>query len=444
MSGPLAVRRLGGVPLTTALELAFTVLTFYMLSEGPLLLSLGGAPAAASGVEQADTSSVLLFTPVYAVVLLQILRWPRTGWRVGTADWLLIGLVGFAVVSLVWSTAPPVTLRRTGAVIGTSLFGVYLTQRYATEEWLQLLGWALAFNVLANAFLWLTHSGTAGAEGFAGVYGNKNTLGRMMSLATLVFLLVAWFRRSPAVLPLAALSLAMLLAAGSATALVALVTVVSIIPLFRMLAKDARAGVVIAIVAVLVLGGSLLVGTPQLPGLASLIGKDVTLSGRTDLWVALLGMIARRPWLGYGFNAFWSEEFGAGVSVEGWLPTQAHNGYIDLTLDLGLIGLLLFVIGLARGAGRAVRAYRDRSTPEGLWPLLYLCFLALYNISESTNMAPQSLFWALYVCALLTVAPRVARFRHPAGATSPGPAGPDASALEPFPDRGQRSGGRWR
>ncbi len=418
MSNLKAFRRLGAVPLTTALETAFTVLTLYMLSAGPLPI---GAFATSSGGEQAaDASSVVLFTPIYFVVLLQVLRRPRTSWRLGTADLLLVALLGLAVVSVIWSVAPPVTLRRTGAVLGTTLCGLYLAQRYPTEEWLVLLGWALAFNALANAFLWLTHSGSAVSEGFAGGFGNKNSLGRMMALATLVLLLNARIRRAPVVLPLAILSFALLLAAGSTTAVVVLVTVVSIIPLFRMLAGDVRAGVVIAIVAVLVLGGGLLLGASQLPVLASLVGKDVTLTGRTDLWAALLGMIARRPWLGYGFNGFWSEQFAAGVSVEGWLPTQAHNGYIDLTLDLGLIGLMLFILGLGRGAARAVRSFRGHPTPGSLWPLLYLCFLALYNTSESTNLAPQSLFWALYVAGLLTVAPRAGRVRQPVDALSLG------------------------
>jgi O-antigen ligase len=351
---------------------------------------------------------------VYLILFLMLLKRPLSSWRAVTGDFFLLSLLCLMMASVAWSVAADVTVRRALGVIGTTFFAIYITWRYTPEERLTYLAWALLLNVAANALLLVVHPSLAGSEGYAGIFSHKNTLGRMMSLSTLVFVLTAWVRGKPAYLLCAALSFGLLIVARSSTALVVLVSVLSLIPLFRMLAQDVRGVVVVAIVAILLGGTGLLVAASHTQAVADILGKDVTLTGRTVLWRALVDMIARRPILGYGFNAFWSQEFGAGVSVDGWFPTQAHNGYIDLTLDFGLVGLTLFVAAIARGAARAVRYFRRQPMPANLWPLLYLCFLAMYNASESTNMAAQSLFWMLFATALMSISPFMARTREPA------------------------------
>jgi O-antigen ligase len=136
--------------------------------------------------------------------------------------------------------------------------------------------------------------------------------------------------------------------------------------------------------------------------LAARIGKDTTLTGRTDLWTVALVMIHRHPWLGYGFGGFWrgvvgdSGEFWTAV---GWPAPHSHNGFIDLTLDLGLVGLAIFIAGLVTALVAAVARLRSGRTTGGVAPFVLLSFFTLYNLTESSVLRHNTLYLVLYVVA---------------------------------------------
>lgn len=79
-------------------------------------------------------------------------------------------------------------------------------------------------------------------------------------------------------------------------------------------------------------------------GLLHSMGRDTSLSGRDVLWTEIGREFFERPILGSGFGSFWYE--GRGREIVGtWNPRQSHNAYLDLSLDLGLLGAVL-VCGL--------------------------------------------------------------------------------------------------
>lgn len=419
MSVRWSVRRLAGMPVSTVLETGYAVFVLYVWSDGALFpgaFSAGPAPLDAVP-DEGNLFYTLLHSTFYVVALVLLLRHPRGLWRLVTADLYLVALLGMTMLSFLWSGAPDVTLRRSAALLGTSLFGVYLTRRYTTEEQLRLLGWALGLGVLLNLIHAIGHPDLVSQGEFRGWFIQKNVLGRMMAFATLVFLSIAWAgRRRSGALLFAALSLALMIMARSATAIVVLLTVVSLIPLFRMLERDARLVIAIGIFAILLGGAGLLLAASHFEALASVLGRDTTLTGRTDLWPLVVAMILRRLWIGYGYESFWLEQLGLRIPVYeavGWEPAHSHNGFLEVGLALGLIGLFLFAMSLVRGATRAVRWARLRKTPSSLWPLVYLSFLALYNVTENTALARNTVFWVFYVASLLSVSPSRARATQP-------------------------------
>ena len=116
------------------------------------------------------------------------------------------------------------------------------------------------------------------------------------------------------------------------------------------------------------------------------LGRDATLTGRTDLWSKLLPVIANRPVLGYGYAAFWT-----GLNAEvlnvwigaGRLVPIADNGYIDLCLSLGGAGLALFLAVFTGAFRKAMEYLRSEPGFVALWPVTYLCIFAADNICES-------------------------------------------------------------
>jgi O-antigen ligase len=133
----------------------------------------------------------------------------------------------------------------------------------------------------------------------------------------------------------------------------------------------------------------------------SLIGRDATLTGRTELWSLVLAKIWERPWLGYGYSGFWqgpTSEAGQYVwSAIGWDAPHAHNGLLDLWIDLGLLGLIIYVLIFSLNFIQAINWVRATKTAENYFPLVYLVFIFLANLTESNLLVQNDIIWILYV-----------------------------------------------
>ena len=134
------------------------------------------------------------------------------------------------------------------------------------------------------------------------------------------------------------------------------------------------------------------------------LGRDVTLTGRTELWDFIDGFIAQRPITGYGYGAFFevasvAEQISARI---GWGAPNSHNGYREMLLGLGLVGLVLALAVLLGALARAVRGFiRDPHDLPSRFAFLYLCLYLFRNFSESDLLAHSDLTWILAGFAIL-------------------------------------------
>jgi exopolysaccharide production protein ExoQ len=140
--------------------------------------------------------------------------------------------------------------------------------------------------------------------------------------------------------------------------------------------------------------------------LFSLLGKDVTLTGRTEIWDAVLGSIAKQPLLGYGYQAFWlgfkGESYRIILTVT-WALGQAQNGFLDVTLETGVVGLavVLALIGFAfrDGISCLLRSHDDRQLRAVEWYLAIVILTVIYNLDESFLFEPRALTSLMFVLA---------------------------------------------
>src|SRR5208337_4048948 len=106
--------------------------------------------------------------------------------------------------------------------------------------------------------------------------------------------------------------------------------------------------------------------------LLNMLGRDASLTGRTNLWTAVMIAIGRRPLLGYGYDAFWQglrgESLQAAINA-GWLPIHSHNGYLELALGLGIPGLALFGLIYISLVTSALRYLRRTTGATARWPI---------------------------------------------------------------------------
>jgi exopolysaccharide production protein ExoQ len=136
-----------------------------------------------------------------------------------------------------------------------------------------------------------------------------------------------------------------------------------------------------------------------------LLDRSPTLTGRVQLWILSCVAALRRPWLGYGYEAFWLPDT-AFVQriwhVMNWNAPSAHNGFIELWLELGIIGTLLFLLGFAYYLVCALRLVHSHSEPA-VWCLAYLMFLFCIDLTEPIFFGANSIFFILYVTVAISL-----------------------------------------
>ncbi len=361
-----------------------------------------------SAAEAEPQAHIVLF-PLYAcaipLIITNVKAFSRAAWR----GKLAILLVAFACASTLWSVQPQLSLFRGISLLAPTAVGLLLAVRFTQAEQLRLLTFALGIPAIMSVIVvvLMPEEGMSTLDygnAWRGVYHNKNGLARNMALGVGVFVLtaltggrgrrLAWLG--------AAGTFAILLLARSVTSLIATAAMLMLIPIFRTLSL--RSTTTLAVWTISVLGGAVavtaLIANLE-PALAAL-GRDVTLTGRTDIWAAVVASIAEQPWLGYGHNAFW-DQWGPSTSVKdavGWATPNSHNGLLDLWLDLGLVGVAIYLVGLWRAARVSIAGARETDQAAGVWPLVFLCYMLILNVAEAAVLRQHNLLWILYVAIL--------------------------------------------
>jgi exopolysaccharide production protein ExoQ len=154
------------------------------------------------------------------------------------------------------------------------------------------------------------------------------------------------------------------------------------------------------------------IGLPFLSELLAFFGRDLTLTGRTGLWGAIIQSVYKRPILGYGYYAFWQGLNGESANLivaSHWVFGYAHNGMLEILLQLGLVGLAVFLFTFFKATRDAWTCFRLGRRSIGVeWYAGILLLTVLYNIDEGTVLFPNDLQSILYVlaCCGLAVAAR--------------------------------------
>jgi len=401
--------------LLDILEGSFVVFTLF-LATAPLVPLLRLESGNTASFVRGDPIIQGLWGAIYIIFFLFIAVRLRRFVYVATRDKLLLLLVGIALISLLWSAAPQVTLRRGVALVVTTAMGAYLATRYSLKEQLRLLAWALGiaalFSVLFISVLpdYGIHPSGSNAGAWRGIYHQKMVLGKYMALGALAFLLIVQGNNRYRLIAWGGFGLlaGLVVLSRSRTALVAFASVLISLPFFRVLRRRWHYSLVVICLVILALLSSGVAAFiySQAEALLGLLGKDITLTGRTPLWSAVFELILQRPLLGYGYGGFWLGWEGPSAEiweVLPWMPNHAHNGLLELWLTVGLLGLTVFVLHFLMTFLRAVRGLRLNKAAEGLWPVVFMAFFLLANMTESVALVRNNLFWLLYVATNLTM-----------------------------------------
>jgi exopolysaccharide production protein ExoQ len=384
-----------------------------LLTTGAFLTLVGGDDDAGKGVLGIILQA--MWSSIYLATLVLFLRGCKGFVATVRRDKLLFLLVALTMVSAFWSDDPALTFRRSVALMGTTLFGVYFARRFSLADQLRLLSRVFVIAaVLSLIFVAiLPHYGVASPEfGFAwqGIYGHKNGLGGAMALGVVVFLFRAVSDRQNSLRWWAAIGLAfpLLLMSHSSTGLVACLFTLSVFVLAPALRWNLRKAILFFLgVGALAVGAGLW-ALSNLTYVLSLVSRDSSFTGRTKVWIVSIAMITRHPWLGYGYNEFWP---GYGSDMVARITglsemSHAHNAILNLWLDVGLLGVVIFLLQYFKSLWRAAVAVRCTKTVEWVWPLAFLTFLAVNGLVESLILQRNGLPWILFTAVVVQLSSR--------------------------------------
>lgn len=394
-----------------AIEAGLALLAMLLFSQallGPLLAD----PADPDG----GAILRLIWPPVYLLGLGLIALNPSPVFQVLVRAWPLVLLGALTLVSTVWSIDPGVSLRRGFAVFMTLIFALWLAARYSWPDLVRLI--ALMFGVLAiGSFIagalfpsfgvmYEIHVGA-----WKGLWWEKNTLGGYMAFGAGAFAaaIAAARNRTEQRIWFAFLGLAVLLVLLSTSRTALLATLICTAgPAAIALARRGFGFAVLAVFSGLcglgALLGVLIIG----PGvILEALGRDPTLTGRTDIWAALGDAIAGRPWTGYGYGAFWQVDDGPVFWVRQatvWPVPTAHNAWLETALAIGIPGMVLAMLVVAGGWLRAL--LRLFSGVETYWALPFLTAWIGVSLSESNLLVQNGIIWLLLSATLAKLAAR--------------------------------------
>lgn len=340
--------------------------------------------------------------------------------RILRANGPLLFLYFYCLISIIWSDFPATALKRWPKALGDVVMVlIVITDRQPLIAFRRLLE-RLSFVLIPLSILFIKYfpqlgmawnPWTGGGE-FNGVTINKNTLGAVcmvLGLGILWIVLGVWkeekgaarTRQLMAYGAVLAMVVYLFMKMNSMTSLSCLVMAI-ILLLVASLKRTRRKPAIIHLLLVsmvLTSVGILFLGLS--PGALKAIGRNPTLTDRTIIWGQMLSLV-QHPIFGTGFETYWlGPRLDAMWRLNPVLrPNEAHNGYLEVYLNLGWVGIGLLAFILVTGYRGVFKAWRS-GDPRG--PLLIAYFFAalVYNCTEAAFVKMQAVVWLFFLFTLV-------------------------------------------
>jgi exopolysaccharide production protein ExoQ len=406
----------------TSKALWLAVAYLWILGSRPLSAWLGVAPAAGTNVQlEGSPIDAAFFTFLFiAAISVLAFRGPRIIALVNANLPILI-YFAFCLFSVIWSAYTGVAFKRWFKSIGDVVMVLIVVTDDQPVAALRRLFSRLGFILMPLSLLFIKYYPYLGRQYGAwngeqvniGVTEDKNLLG----VITFVLLLGAVWRVLEllwgaeatqdrrrhlwAQATLLALGIWLLILANSATSLSCSILGAGFMVATRRRFIRSNPGAVHALMVLLILIAGLVLVLGGGATAAEALGRTSTLSGRTDIWAAVIPM-ATNPLVGAGFESFW---LNPRVHARLWdlfpnLPlNEAHDGYLEVYLNLGWVGVALIVLILADAYRRAMKAFRREPALGGLL-LAYVLTAITYNITEA-GFRMMGITWIFLLLSVL-------------------------------------------
>ena len=333
----------------------------------------------------------------------------------------LLAYLAFAGASVLWAFRPELSfIRFTQQVMILTSIVLPAVLAVRTADMIRALFLCFAFVSILNVFFVLGRPLSAGNNesfGYAGYFADKNSMGQMATITLLLAFHEMFYpsRRRALGIMIVVIATLLLFLSNSKTSLGLALCAPFLAGLALIIGRRMRissATVLLSILFCYALLSS--VSGFNMNRVSYMLYNNPDFSGRIYIWDFVQREIARRPFLGWGYQSFWlvgpdgpSIVDGSG---SGWvaLMPHAHNGYLDVRLETGLVGFALFVSFIITTL-YAIGRVADRN-PVRAWIVLSLALFVIFaNFLETVWMRGSSFLWVVFVI----VAAEAGRYSRP-------------------------------
>ena len=391
--------------IRTSKVLWLPVLYLWILGSRPISVWLDVAPAGGANVqlEGSPVDAAFFGILLIAAVCVLVRRGRRTLTFLNANLPILIYFL-FCLFSIIWSDFPGPAFKKWIKAIGdVAMILIVLTDEQPVAALRRLFS-RTGFILMPMSLLFIKYYPTLGktydpwngAQMFTGVALDKNMLGvtTFVLLLGVVWRVLALLR--PDEMPshrgrhllaqgtVLVLGLSLLITTNSATSLVCFLLGAGLMLTTRLRFMRRNSAAVHALVLALAVTASLVMLLGGGASAAEALGRNPTLTGRTEIWAAVIPM-APNPLVGAGFESFWLGPRVARRLAEVFPNlhlNEAHDGYIEVYLNLGWVGLGLIGLILIDGYRRSVKAFR-REPALGSLLVAYILTELIYNVTEA-------------------------------------------------------------
>jgi O-antigen ligase len=255
-----------------------------------------------------------------------------------------------------------------------------------------------------------------GSQMWVGVSTHKNNLALLCAFSA-IFLVWRFLKSWPKVhwadVCLLILDIYLLNGSKSATSMIVVIIGIGVFFLEAMAKGDPKklnTGIVAGFVSVVVIQQVFMTILNQSVSAIffSATGRNATFTDRLPLWKDLLRIGSGKALLGAGFGSFWLGSLTYDLwAKHPWRPTNGHNGYIDVFMDLGLLGVILLGFWIFQTYAKA-RAGVEDHWGVGRLLLAYLMMILFHNVTESSLAMPTNFLWVLFLLTTIAVVKRTA------------------------------------
>ncbi len=403
-----STRREDRVAIPSRLE--WVIVSFALIVQQGAFISI---PLFVSGLSTIDVRSVE--NPVYTasiavsmalIVFICLSSFRKIGQLLLNNLYSLLFVI-IVLISATWSIHPEITERRGASYVLTILIAAYLAVRFGFDRSMKVLSCSFAIAAIGS-ILFVIVFPQFGIMQLAdvsvywrGVFPHKNVLGPVMSVAVFTELyLVISCNRPRWRLALLGLFLSLVILSRSVTALIACSVYLVGTFVYLVWKHDKVAGGVILAMTtlLLMLVITLILNDPDV--FVSVVGRDLSITGRTELWNVVYSYVQQRPMMGYGYQATWvvsdANTALADEQTGGYGITNSQNGFLEITLQLGLLGLSVILGIIANAFWRGLRCCSSKFNLLGWFSVMFFLGTVFISTTEISIGQNQNIHWLVF------------------------------------------------